>query len=56
MMEHLDFWTSSECPPMSQEDMVLVKKLAEVLGVKIVTRLHKENEKTEPVCQAAGMN
>jgi hypothetical protein len=56
MMEHLEFWTSSECPPLSQEDMELVKKLAAVLGVKVFTRLHREHEKTEPVCQAAGMN
>jgi hypothetical protein len=29
---------------------------AAVLGVKVFTRLHREHEKTEPVCQAAGMN
>jgi hypothetical protein len=56
MMEHLEFWTSSDCPPMSQEDMELVKKLAGVLGVRVSARLHMENEKMEPVCQAAGMN
>jgi hypothetical protein len=56
MLEHLEFWTSSECPPLSQEDMELVKKLAAVLGVKVFTRLHREHENTEPVCQTAGMN
>jgi hypothetical protein len=56
MLEHIEFWTSSECPPMSQEDMELVKKIAEVLGVRVITRLHRERDVTEPICQAAGMN
>jgi hypothetical protein len=56
MMEHMEFWTSSECPPMSQEDLELVKKLAGVLGVKVSARLHLENEKPEPVCRATGLN
>jgi hypothetical protein len=44
MMEHLEFWTSSDCPPMSLEDLDLVKRLAEVVGVKIYTRLSMEKE------------
>jgi hypothetical protein len=56
MMEHLDFWTSADCPPMSQDDIDLVKKLAAVLGVTVFTRLHLENEKPETVSLAAGIN
>jgi hypothetical protein len=56
MLEHIEFWTSSDCPQLSQEDMDLVKKIAEVLGVKVFTRLHRENDVAEPLCQAAGMN
>jgi hypothetical protein len=56
MMEHLEFWTSDDCPPMSQEDIDLVKKLADVLGVTVFTRLQLENETPEMVSMAAGMN
>jgi hypothetical protein len=56
MLEHIEFWTSDECPPMSQEDMELVKKLAGVLGVRVFSRLQKGNDIPEPVCQAAGLN
>jgi hypothetical protein len=56
MMEHLEFWTSADCPPMSQEDIDLVKHIADLLGVKIFSRLHMENEKPEMASMAAGMN
>jgi hypothetical protein len=49
MMEHLEFWTSDDCPPMSQEEIELVRKLAEVIGVKLSLRLTMEKE---PVVQA----
>jgi hypothetical protein len=35
MLEHIEFWTSGECPPMSEEDMELIKKLAAVVGVTL---------------------
>jgi hypothetical protein len=35
MMEHIEFWTSSECPPLSGEDMKLIQKLAHVVGVEL---------------------
>ena len=54
MLEHLEFWTSPECPPMSDDEIELVKKLARVVGVKVVSRLHLETEKPDPVFQALG--
>lgn len=35
MLEHIEFWTSSECPPMSEEDLELVRKLADAVGVTL---------------------
>jgi hypothetical protein len=35
MREHIEFWTSNECPPLSREDVELVKRLAEVSGVAL---------------------
>jgi hypothetical protein len=33
MLEHIEFWTGPECLPLSTEDMELVKRLADVVGV-----------------------
>jgi hypothetical protein len=35
MREHIEFWTSDECPKLSREDVEFVKKLAEVSGVSL---------------------
>jgi hypothetical protein len=35
MREHIEFWTSGECQTLSQEDVELVKRLAEVSGVAL---------------------
>lgn len=56
MLEHLEFWTNPECPPMSDEDVELVKKLAKAMGIKVVNMLRLEIEKPEPVCQGIGVN
>ncbi|MGB7566331.1 MAG: hypothetical protein WBM07_00610 [Chitinivibrionales bacterium] len=42
MMEHIEFWASNECPPLSCEDIQLISKLANVLGVKLSVRTHIE--------------
>jgi hypothetical protein len=42
MMEHIQFWTSRECPPMSREDMELIEKLAHVVGIRLVMRAQLE--------------
>jgi hypothetical protein len=51
MLEHLEFWTSSECPPMSQEEIELVGKLAEAVGVKVYARLHMEKDTTGQISE-----
>jgi hypothetical protein len=33
MLEHFKFWASDECPPLSEEDLALIARLAEVVGV-----------------------
>ncbi|HMD67780.1 MAG TPA: hypothetical protein VKF42_02810 [Chitinivibrionales bacterium] len=35
MREHIEFWTSSESPPLSREDIELIRKLADVSGVAL---------------------
>jgi len=35
MLEHIEFWTGKECPPLSQNDMELVKRLADVVGISL---------------------
>ena len=42
MMEHIEFWASNECPPLSCEDIQLISKLANVLGVKLSMRTRLE--------------
>jgi hypothetical protein len=37
-MEHFDFWTSDECPPLPREEVELVERLAEIVGVRLVNR------------------
>lgn len=31
MLEHLEFFASDECPPLTKEDRELIKRLAEVV-------------------------
>ena len=38
LLEHIRFWTSVECPPLAVEDMELVQKIGEIIGVKIGVR------------------
>ena len=38
LLEHIRFWTSAECPPLAVEDMELVQKIGEIIGVKIGVR------------------
>jgi hypothetical protein len=33
MLEHFKFWASDECPPLSEEDIELIARLAEAVGV-----------------------
>jgi len=38
MIEHIKFWTSRECDKLTDEDIELVRKLAEVVGIKVKER------------------
>lgn len=35
MLEHFDFWTSDECTPLPQEEVDLIERLAETVGVRL---------------------
>jgi hypothetical protein len=35
MLEHFKYWASDECPPLSEEDVELIARLAEVVGVTV---------------------
>jgi hypothetical protein len=35
MLEHFDFWTSDECTPLPQEEVDLIERLAEAVGVRL---------------------
>ena len=42
IMEHLRYWTSEECRPLSAEDGEFVMKLAECVGVKLAAKTRLE--------------
>jgi len=42
MMEHIRFWASEECTPLSSSDLQLIQKLADVMGVKLRARTQLE--------------
>jgi hypothetical protein len=42
IMEHIHYWTSEECRAMSPEDGEFVKKLAELVGVKLAAKTRLE--------------
>jgi hypothetical protein len=41
-MEHIHYWTSEECRSLSPEDSEFVKKLAELVGVRLSTKTRLE--------------
>jgi hypothetical protein len=42
IMEHIRYWTSEECRPLSAEDGEFVMKLAECVGIKLAARTRLE--------------
>jgi hypothetical protein len=41
-MEHIHYWTSDECRPLSPEDGEFVKKLAELVGIRVAAKTRLE--------------
>jgi hypothetical protein len=42
IMEHIQYWTSDECRPLSPEDGEFVMKIAELAGMKLAQKTRLE--------------
>ena len=49
MIEHFEFWTSDECPPLPREEVDLIERLADAVGVRLARRPKEEEAGELPV-------